>query len=36
MLNKDNIREMCYIVKVDAIEPIDGKDRVEAAVGQSN
>lgn len=32
MLNKDNIRELAYVVKVDAIEPIEGKDRVEAAV----
>lgn len=32
MLNKDNIRELAYLVTVDAIEPIEGKDRVEAAV----
>ena len=32
MLNKDNIRELAYIVTVDNIEPIEGKDRVEAAV----
>ena len=32
MLNKDNIRELAYVVKVDAIELIEGKDRVEAAV----
>lgn len=32
MLNKDNVRELAYVVKVDAIEPIEGKDRVEAAV----
>ena len=32
MLNKDNVRELAYIVKVDAIEPIEVKDRVEAAV----
>lgn len=32
MLNKDNIRELAYVVTVDAIEPIEGKDRVEAAV----
>jgi hypothetical protein len=32
MLNKDNIRELAYVVNVDAIEPIEGKDRVEAAV----
>ena len=33
MLNKDNVRELAYLVYVDAIEPIEGKDRVEAAVG---
>lgn len=32
MLNKDNVRELCYLVEIDAIEPIEGKDRVEAAV----
>lgn len=32
MLNKDNVRELVYVVYVDAIEPIEGKDRVEAAV----
>lgn len=32
MLNKDNIRELAYLTYVDAIEPIEGKDRVEAAV----
>ena len=32
MLNKDNVRELAYVVEVDAIEPIEGKDRVEAAV----
>ena len=32
MLNKDNVRELAYLVTVDAIEPIEGKDRVEAAV----
>ena len=32
MLNKDNVRELAYLVYVDAIEPIEGKDRVEAAV----
>ena len=31
MLNKDNIRELAYVVNVDAIEPIPGKDRVECA-----
>ena len=32
MLNKDNQRELCYIVKIDAIEPIIGSDNCEAAV----
>lgn len=32
MLNKDNIRELCYIVKIDEIKPIPGRDRVECAV----
>ncbi len=32
MLNKNNIRELAYLIYVDAIEPIEGKDRVEAAV----
>ena len=32
MLNKDNVRELVYLTVVDAIEPIEGKDRVEAAV----
>jgi hypothetical protein len=32
MLNKDNVRELAYLTTVDAIEPIEGKDRVEAAV----
>lgn len=32
MLNSKKERELAYIVKVDAIEPIEGKDRVEAAV----
>lgn len=32
MLNSKNERELCYLVYVDAIEPIPGKDRVEAAV----
>lgn len=32
MLNKDKERELAYLIKVDAIEPIEGKDRVEAAV----
>lgn len=32
MLNKDNIRELCYLVTIDAIEPIVGSDNCEAAV----
>lgn len=32
MLNAKNERELAYLVTVDAIEPIEGKDRVEAAV----
>lgn len=31
MLNKNNERELSYLVKIDSIEPIDGKDRVECA-----
>jgi hypothetical protein len=34
MLNKDNVRELAYVVKIDEIRPIAGRDRVEcAAVG---
>lgn len=36
MLNSNNERELAYVVVVDAIEPIEGKDRVEVAVGQNN
>jgi len=32
MLNKDGVRELAYVVKVDEIRPIEGKDRVECAV----
>jgi len=32
MLNKDNLRELAYVVRVDAIEPITGSDNCEAAV----
>ena len=32
MLNKDGIRELAYVVKIDAIEPIIGSDNCEAAV----
>ena len=31
MLNKDNIRELAYIVTIDEIRPIEGYDRVEYA-----
>lgn len=32
MLNKDNQRELAYVVTVDDIQPIPGKDRVECAI----
>ena len=32
MLNQNNERELAYIVKVDDIKPIEGRDRVECAV----
>ena len=32
MLNKDNVRELAYVVKIDGIEPIIGSDNCEAAV----
>lgn len=32
VLNKNKIRELCYVVTVDDIRPIPGKDRVECAV----
>ena len=32
MLNKDGIRELCYVVTIDEIRPIPGRDRVECAV----
>ena len=32
MLNKENQRELAYVVKIDAIEPIEGSDNCEAAV----
>ena len=32
MLNQNNERELCYIVSIDAIEPIVGSDNCEAAV----
>lgn len=31
MLNKSGIRELAYVVSVDSVEPIAGKDRVECA-----
>ena len=31
MLNKNNERELAYVVKIDAIEPIEGSDNCEAA-----
>ena len=32
MLNQNNERELCYIVSIDAIEPIVGSDNCEAAI----
>lgn len=32
MLNSNSQRELCYVVKVDDIKPIEGRDRVECAV----
>ena len=32
MLNAINDRELCYVVRVDEIKPIEGRDRVECAV----
>lgn len=32
MLNKEGQRELAYVVKVDDVKPIEGKDRVECAV----
>lgn len=32
MLNKDGIRELAYVVTIDEIKPIPGKDRVECAI----
>ena len=31
MLNKQGTRELAYVVKIDSIEPIPGRDRVECA-----
>lgn len=32
MLNKDNQRELAYVVKIDDIQPIVGRDKVESAI----
>ena len=32
MLNKDGVRELVYVVKIDDIKPIPGRDRVESAL----
>ena len=32
MLNKDGQRELAYVVTIDNIQPIVGKDRVECAI----
>lgn len=32
MLDKNGERQLCYVVKVDEIRPIEGRDRVECAV----
>lgn len=32
MLNKNNVRELAYVVTVDDIKPIPGRDRVESAI----
>lgn len=31
MLNKNNERELAYVVRIDDIKPIEGRDRVECA-----
>ena len=31
MLNKHGERELAYVVTIDAVEPISGRDRVECA-----
>ena len=31
MLDSNNTRRLCYLVKVDDIKPIEGRDRVECA-----
>lgn len=32
MLNKDGVRELAYVIVIDAIEPIEGSDNCEAAI----
>lgn len=32
MLDSNNTRRLCYLVKVDDIKPIEGRDRVECAM----
>ena len=32
MLNKEGARELAYVVKIDKVEPIPGRDRVESAI----
>lgn len=32
MLNENGQRELCYVVKVDDIKPIEGRDKVESAI----
>ena len=32
MLNSNNERELAYVVKIDAVEPIVGSDNCEAAI----
>ena len=32
MLNEQGVRELCYVVKIDAIEPIIGSDNCEATI----
>lgn len=32
MLNKNGVRELAYVVKIDSVKPIEGADRVEEAI----
>lgn len=32
MLNSENERELAYVVRVDDVKPIEGRDRVECAI----